>query len=191
MAQEIAMRRLFVTVAAMLVSCGVAHAQSTTTMPAIGATSPLGVPGSTSAGSPTGIPLGATELDPGGLSPAPIGSTATGSNCVGTGSSFPGMAAPGGTGSGTAGMSSTFDGGGGSTAMAPAMSSPGTATPTTPCASTSAGAISSTGMASSLSSPAANGASTLNGGTIPLGSTEMDSPGVSPMIGVGGPNSLT
>src|SRR5438067_12768608 len=110
MAQEIAMRRLFVTAAAMLVSCGVAHAQSTTTMPAIGATSPLGVPGSTSAGIQTGIPLGATEINPGGLGLAPLGTLADTSSCstvpssssIGAASTEPAMSA----------TSSPFDDGG-------------------------------------------------------------------------------
>jgi hypothetical protein len=166
------MRLLPLIAAAVLFGSGAAHAQSAmigagmgTTSPL--ATSPLGMLGSSASGrsnSATGIPLGATEIDPGGLSPAPI------SICNTSGpAAYSGM-----TGSSGSGMpvGSAFDGGGfGSTT-------------TSACASTSASASSaaSSGLASPLSSMGTNPNFTLNGGTIPLGSTEIDSAGVSPLI---------
>jgi hypothetical protein len=41
-------------------------------VPAMGATSPLGLPGATSTPATSGIPLGSTEINPGGLSPMPL-----------------------------------------------------------------------------------------------------------------------
>jgi len=82
------MLRAFAVLAAFLFMYGAAAAQSPPSTSGMGTTSPLGVPG-TSGASGTGIPLGATEIDPGGLSPMP------GSNC-----------------SPAAGSSGTFDGGG-------------------------------------------------------------------------------
>ena len=151
------MRVLPIITAVVLFGSTAAHAQSSMTTPGMGATSPLGILGpsmSTGSNSGTGIPLGATEIDPGGLSPAPV------SNCSMTGSGMTSMPI----------TSSSFDGGGlGSTAAST-------------CASTS-GATSSTGTAS-LSTMETNSSFTLNGGTIPLGSTEINSTGVSPLITV-------
>lgn len=183
------MARLLLVLIAMSFSCGIGYAQSTLNTPAIGATSPLGIPGSTSPGSSTGIPLGATEINPGGISPMPLGSTANSSNCIGTGTSFSGGAASQMTGSPTAGASSTFDGGG-STGMTSGTLTSGTATTSGACASASPGTMSSTGIASPLSTPGTNVGSSLNG-TIPLGATEVDSAGVSPMIGVPAPDSTS
>jgi hypothetical protein len=76
------MPRMLLTIAALLLSCEAVPAQN--------AVSGLGSPTS---GAPTGIPLGATEIDPGGLSPLPCSSLA--------GSSQSGAAA-----------GTTFDGGG-------------------------------------------------------------------------------
>lgn len=147
------MARTIVIIAVILLSCGASHAQTTS---AIGTTSPLGIPGSSgSIGSiPTGIPLGATEIDPGGLSPA------VSSNCNTSGSSS----------SALPGTSSTFDGGG-STA----------AGPTSACTSGSI-SLSTSGTASPLSTPGTSAGFTLNGGTISLGATEIDNGGISPII---------
>jgi len=152
------MRRFLLITSVILIGCGAGHAQSLMGTSALGATSPLSTPGST-ASSATGIPLGATEIDPGGLSPT------VSSNCGGS-ASYSGMF---GTSTGTTGSapgtSSTFDGGG--------------LTSTSSC--TSSGVAVSSGTASPLSSPGSNSGFTLNGGTIPLGATEMDSGGISPM----------
>src|SRR5271166_211789 len=174
------MRLLPLIAAAALFGCGAAHAQSAMTSAGMGATSPLGVLGSSvssGSNSATGIPLGATEIDPGGLSPAPV------SNCNASGSTFSGMSS-GMTGSSGSGMASTsvtgsiFDGGGFGSTM------------TSACASTNASPNSATssGTASPLSSTTTNSNFTLNGGTIPLGSIEIDSAGVSPLITVPMPN---
>src|SRR4029077_6319373 len=108
------MRVVSVIAAAVLLGCSAAHAQSPMTTPGMPATSPLGMVGSSiSSGSNniTGIPLGATEVDPGGLSPA------AGAICNASGSSSSGMSSGMTSASGSAmasmsGASSTFDGGG-------------------------------------------------------------------------------
>ena len=100
------MQRLFVITAVILVGCGAARAQNSPNgsvmNPAVGITSPLGVPGSNGSGG-TGIPLGATEIDPGGLSQSVTANCDAGGSYMGTS----------GTGaSGMTGAVSTFDGGG-------------------------------------------------------------------------------
>jgi hypothetical protein len=168
------MRGLSAGFIAALLSCGAAAAQSMSTMPAapaMGAASPLGIPGMGAAmGSPTatgmtgavgpaGIGLGATEISPGGLSPTPTCSAD--STYYGMTSTSGGMPA-----------SSTFDGGGVSgMGLSGAMSS---SCPTAVAGSAATGARSS----ASTGSPVG----------IPLGSTEIGSAGVSPMIGVPSPS---
>src|SRR6478672_10864128 len=67
----------------------------TSAFPAIGTTSPLGGVGALPASvGPVGIPMGAVELSPGGLSPVPLGSLGSAS-CSGAGMSSVGMAGPG------------------------------------------------------------------------------------------------
>jgi hypothetical protein len=107
------MRRILATLAAILTLSGAAHAQVPGNSPAMGATSPLGMPGAGTAPVTSGIPLGATEINPGGLSPMPdaLAGTACPSNSTTT-------------------SSGTFDGGGltGCTAASqPSLS--GTASP--------------------------------------------------------------
>ena len=80
------MRSLLIGLAAVLFGCSASFAQSTPlapNAPAMGATSPLGIPGAASPVGPVGIPLGATSLAPGGLSPAPFDPTAGANPCVG------------------------------------------------------------------------------------------------------------
>ena len=195
------MRRLFIAAAAILLSCEAGLAQ-TTTIPGIGLTSPLGIPGSTASvsGLPTGIPLGATEINPGGVGPAPIGPTTPTASCLGIGSSSSGtmigsaglgtMAAGAMSGtmtggamsgtttagvSGTGGTTSSFDGGG----MGSALTSGG-------CPLPSSSVVSSAGTASPM--PGTIGTTRLDGGVIPLGATETNSAGVSPLIGVPAPS---
>lgn len=154
-------RACLVTIMILLGSCA-AQAQSATTMPGIGVTSPLGLLGSSSSAG-TGLPLGATEIDPGGLSPLAA--------CVPSDPSMMGTAATGSTNSG-----STFDGGG----LADVSSATSSCTSGTPT-------ITSTGIVSPMSSAPSNVA----GGTIPLGATELDSGGLSPMITVPAPTMST
>jgi hypothetical protein len=73
-----------------LSTCAVGVAQVSLT-PGMGATSPLGSGSSGFNTQPNGIPLGATELNPGGLSPSPCaGMTASGSGVAGTLPTFDG-----------------------------------------------------------------------------------------------------
>jgi len=151
--------------AAALLGAGPTFAQlgPTAAAPGMGATSPLG----TDLTSPSGIPLGATELVPGGLSPAPIGPSASTTPCSVGSSGITGSA--------------TFDGGGingtSDGSMAGITGVPGD------CGSTpSSGAAS--GMESPPSVPGSTTESTLGGGNIPLGATELDSNsgGLSPTL---------
>jgi hypothetical protein len=153
------MPRILLTIAALLLSCEAVPAQNAVVRSALGATSPLSGLGSPTSGAPTGIPLGATEIDPGGLSPLPCSSAAFSSLA---GSSQSGAAA-----------GTTFDGGG--------MFSSG-------CNAAPAATVSSTGNVSPLFTPGATSGSLLSGGSIPLGATEIDNGGVSPMITVPSPS---
>jgi len=87
------MRRLVAIAAVILMGCGAGHAQTSMSTPAMGATSPLGTLGP-SGSSGTGIPLGATEIDPGGVSPT----VTVNCNASGFGSGLSGMNASGTTG---------------------------------------------------------------------------------------------
>ena len=172
------MRLLPLIMAAVLFGSGAAYAQSAMSGAGMGTaspltTSPLGILGSSASGgsnSTTGIPLGATEIDPGGLSPAPIANCNTSGSAAYSGMSS-GMSGLSGSGMVSTPVGSAFDGGG----FGPAM--------TSACASTSASAgATSSGVASPPSSMGTNSNFTSNGGTIPLGSTEIDSAGISPLI---------
>src|SRR4051794_2051244 len=96
--QVTSMPRYLLTIAAILLSCGAGQAQNAASRSALGATSPLSGLGSPTSGAPTGIPLGATEINPGGLSSLACSSAAFSSLA---GSSQSGAAA-----------GTTFDGGG-------------------------------------------------------------------------------
>ncbi|MCK1439749.1 hypothetical protein [Bradyrhizobium sp. 15] len=94
--------RSVLTLAALAMLCSdPASAQTAVMSPGLGATSPLGTLGSNGSsgtgGISTTVPLAATEVAPGGLSPAPA------STCNSTGAS---------TAMGNRGSTSTFDGGG-------------------------------------------------------------------------------
>src|SRR6516162_10015497 len=175
------MTRFAVATAAVLLGCGSAYAQaplSTSPLPPLGLTSPLGIPNAPVG--QTGIPLGATELATPGVSPTTSGaSPLLGATCGGV--SSPPSAATGGSLTGTstdmgtpvtgasAGMGGSVQGtsgaapfdGGGMAASAPgACAASATASP--PMGS-SMGPGSSVGMVG-----------------IPLGSTELGSGGLSP-----------
>ena len=140
----------------------------------IGVTSPLGM-GATSPLAPgpvgpVGIPMGATELVPGGVSPAPGLSVGTMSCTAGSFGSSTGF-------SGT----STFDGGGvGSMAGTSSASTSGILSSCAPVGGTASGTTTPSVL------PGATAGS--GGGIIPLGATELNSNGVSPMIGVPAPS---
>ena len=174
------MRRLFVATAVILIGCGAVRAQNlpsgSVMNPAVGITSPLGIPGSNGSGG-TGIPLGATEIDPGGLSQSVTANCDAGGSYIGTsGTATPGLsgggysAMPGTSASVMTDAASTFDGGG--------LAGVGSAiSPCSPSAS-----VSSMGAASPLSTSTASSMFRLNGGAVPLGATEIGSAGISPII---------
>src|SRR6516164_6739641 len=154
------MRRFAVATAAVLLSCGSAYAQartSTSPLPSLGMTSPLGIPNAPVG--QTGIPLGATELATPGVSPTTSGaSPMLGATCSGV-SSAPPSAVMGRSLTGTSGTA-PFDGGGMAASAPGACAASATASP--PLAS-SMGPGSSVGVVG-----------------IPLGSTELGGGGLSP-----------
>jgi hypothetical protein len=177
---EISMRCLLPIAAAMLL-LGAAPAMSQTVSPGMGTTSPLAVSpgmgttsplGGTGSVGQVGIPLGSTELNPGGLSPDALGSTPGSSLCGTNGTSVTGNVTPGIGGSGIAGSTSTFDGGGNAGVSGPCSSVP------------SGGTVS--GTQNPFTSGTAAG-STLGIGTVPLGATELGGAGISPMVPGPGP----
>src|SRR4051812_20372983 len=80
------LRALTITGVIFLLGCGSSFAQ-VAPAPGMGATSPLGTMNFNAPSGPIGIPLGATELNTGGLSPL-----ASGTLCAGTATSSTGMA---------------------------------------------------------------------------------------------------
>jgi hypothetical protein len=185
-----------------LLVCNVAMAQMSgmaSPTPTIGATSPLGM-GTGSAVTPTGIPLGSTEIASPGVSPAPGDATGT--------IAMPGSATSCST-LGTApssmfGSTASFDGGGvamGTTAPATAatsgmLTSSGMSTSSgisaTSGMSTTSGMLETSGMSgmcgsgsssiASSSTPTSTSPTTPGGAArtgIPLGSTEIGNLGVS------------
>jgi hypothetical protein len=178
-----------------LLACNVATAQVTgmaSPTPIIGATSPLGL-GTGSTVSPTGIPLGSTEIASPGVSPAPGDATGT----IAMPSSSTTCSTVGTAPSSMFGSTASFDGGG----MAMGTAGPATAatsgTMATSGMSTSSGTSSTgiletsgmSGMCGSGSSSIASSSTptstspTAPGGVartgLPLGSTEIGSLGVS------------
>jgi hypothetical protein len=174
-------RVLTIIAAAALLGCSPAAAQvGGIGAPPLGLTSPLGI-GPGSPVSPTGIPMGATELSSPGVSPMTSGASplvpslggATGCSTMAGSSQQPflGTAVPSAGISGTVGSSSgssaVFDGGG----MAGSASGTCAGLATNPTAGPAASASSPTGMGQP-SSVARVG--------IPLGSTELGVGGLSP-----------
>ena len=164
-------RRLITIATAILLGASCAHAQSggMATLPTagMGMTSPLGLSTSGTAIAPTGIPFGAIPL-------ATPGVSSGSSNGIGlsTACSSPGMA---GATTPTSGSTAPFDNSGvGITIRATA---PGSAAP----AATTCGPTSATGSITSLQSSTTTPAnSQLGVPTIPLSSTELSNPGLSP-----------
>jgi hypothetical protein len=165
--------------------------------PTIGATSPFGM-GMDSAVSPTGIPLGSTEIASPGVSPAPAGVTGTismpssGATCSTIG------AAP----SEMYGSTATYDGGGMTMGTATPATGANLGTMATSGTSTSSGMLDTAGLSgmcgsgsssvASSSAPTSTTPTTAGGAArtgIPLGSTEIGNLGVSsaaavPMLSV-------
>ena len=162
-------RRLIAITAAMFVTSSCAYAQiggMSAPTPGMGSTSPLGMSTSGTAAAPTGIPLGAAPLATPGVTSGTSNGVASATAC-----SSPGM----GTSSGMGGSTTLFDNSG--VGIMTGATQPGSAAPiTTACGGASAGA-SGTSSQSSTSTPVN---SQLGVPTIPMGSTELSNPGLSP-----------
>jgi hypothetical protein len=186
--------------------CGTAAAQMTTTtgtagVPGLGATSPLTTMGSSTSAGPVGIPMGSTEINGGGLSPAPITPFSSTTNCfgsafgvvgaglTGTGTSGTGTTTGGIAGIGSSTTNSTFDGGGSAGLSAGTPITAGSSL-TEGCGAAPVGtSAASPGTASPLYTPGSPAETANTGGAIPLGATELNSAGVSPIVPVQPPTS--
>ena len=167
-------RRLIVTATAMFVSLSCAHAQvggmgTLTPNAGMGTTSPLGMNTSGTAVAPTGIPLGAAPLATPGVTSGTFNGVASATAC-----SSPGMGAM--TSSGMGGSTTLFDNSG--VGIMTGATQPGSAAPNTvTCGGPASARASGTSSQSSTSTPAT---SQLGVPTIPMGSTELSNPGLSP-----------
>jgi hypothetical protein len=130
----------------------------------IGTTSPLGMSTSGTAGAPTGVPLGATPLATPGVSSGSSNGVASSTAC-----SSPGM---GNAMTGTSSSTALFDNSG--VGIMTGATLPGSAGAVT----TTCGPALATGGATSLQSSASTPATSRPG--IPMGSTELSNPGLSP-----------
>ena len=149
------MRALLTASIMLLLGCAASSAQlalPSPNSPAMGPTSPLGIPGAMSPVGPVGIPFGATSLSPSGLSPAPFDPTASNNPCS--------SVIPSGLSSGAMGSSA------------------------------SCGFAPTSGTASGTSSPGGGIAVSVGNSGIPLGATELDNAGLSPMIASPAPSGL-
>lgn len=164
-------RRLIAMATAMFVTSSCAYAQMggmSAPTPGMGTTSPLGMSTSGTAVAPTGIPLGATPLATPGVTSGTSNGVASATAC-----SSPGMGVMASSGMG--GSTALFDNSG--VGIMTGATQPGSAAPiTTACGGASAGA-SGTSSQSSTSTPVN---SQLGVPTIPVGSTELTNPGLSP-----------
>jgi len=166
-------RRLIAIATAMFVTSSCAYAQIggmgvPTPNAGMGTTSPLGMGTSGTAVAPTGIPLGAAPLATPGVTSGTSNGVASATAC-----SSPGMGAM--TSSGMGGSTTLFDNSG--VGIMTGATQPGSAAPiTTACGGASAG-VSGTSSQSSTSTPVN---SQLGLPTIPMGSTELSNPGLSP-----------
>ena len=162
-------RRLIAIATAMFVTSSCAYAQIggiSAPTPGMGMTSPLGMSTSGTAMAPKGIPLGATPLATPGVTSGTSNGVASATACSSSGI---------GTSSGTGGSTALFDNSG--VGIMTGATQPGSAAPiTTACGGASAGA-SGTSSQSSTSTPVN---SQLGVPTIPVGSTELSNPGLSP-----------
>ena len=162
--------RLITIATAILLGSSCAHAQvrgmgTPTPTAGLGTTSPLGMSTSGTAVAPTGIPLGAAPFATPGVSPGATNGVTYSTAC----------SSPGTTGA-TAGTSSSrapFDNSG--VGIMTGATLPGSATPI----ATTCGPASATGSINSLQSSTATPAQ-LGVPTIPLSSTELSNPGLSP-----------
>jgi len=161
-------RALAIIVSLFLLGCNTSFAQMAPA-PGMGTTSPLGSTFSNTSSQPSGIPLGSNELNIGGLSPI-----TGGSSCAGAATNTTGLAT---TSAGMGTTSTTFDGGG-------TMSSSAVSTCDTSSSAANSAATPITAGTTAVGSPTTVGTTTGSAarGVIPLGSTELGTPGESPTI---------
>jgi hypothetical protein len=165
-------RRLIAIATAIFVTTSCAYAQgrgmaTPTPNVGMGATSPFGMSTSGTAVAPTGIPLGAAPLATPGVSSGTGNGVASATAC-----SSPGM---GSAMTGASSSTALFDNSG--VGIMTGATLPGAAAPVTTTCAPAAGASSATSSQSSTSTPAT---SQLGVPTIPIGSTELSNPGLSP-----------
>jgi hypothetical protein len=161
-------RRLIAIATAIFVTSSCAYAQvggMGAPTPGMGTTSPLGMSTSGTAVAPTGIPLGAAPLATPGVTSGTSNGVASSTAC-----SSPGVGAM--TSSGMGGSTALFDNSG--VGIMTGATQPGSAAPVT----TTCGPASATGNATSLQSSVSMPATSKPG--IPMGSTELTNPGLSP-----------
>jgi hypothetical protein len=177
-------RVLTIGVLAALLSCTSALAQvggMGSPTPGVGVTSPLGITPSSST-SPVGIPLGATEIGSSGLSPAPV---TTSGGTIGMTGGVTTCGTVGGASSETPAASSTYDGGGMATGSGSSLASVPSMSGTPMSGMCGTAASSSTPPTTATLTPSPGGASRAG---IPLGSVEIGSAGVSPLVVVPAPS---
>jgi hypothetical protein len=171
-------RRLIAIATAIVVNSGGAYAQvggmgTPSPNSGMGATSPLGMSTSGGVFAPTGIPLGAAPLaTPGVNSGSSVGACSPTSTV--TGNAMNSTAPFSGDGLGVFGMTPL-----GPTGTVPTSSNTGLSTNMCGQAPVAGGTASSQSSASS-NATSSNGTSQLGVPTIPLGSTELSNPGLSP-----------
>jgi hypothetical protein len=193
---------LITAVLPALVVCNPAVAQVSgmaSPTPSLGATSPLGM-GMGSTVSPTGIPLGSTEIASPGVSPAPGDATGT----ISMPSSSTTCSTIGTAPTSMYGSTATYDGGGmpiGTAAPATAAASGMSTSSATSGMSTTSGVLQTSGMSgmcgsgssniASSSTPTSTSPTTMGGAArtgLPLGSTEISNLGVSSAAAVPTPS---
>jgi hypothetical protein len=160
-------RGLIAIATAIFVTSGCAYAQvggMGTPTPGMGTTSPLGMSTSGTAVAPTGIPLGAAPLATPGVTSGTSNGVASATAC-----SSPGVGAM----TGTSGSTALFDNSG--VGIMTGATQPGSAAPI----ATTCGGASARGSATSSQSSTST-SSQLGVPTIPMGSTELTNPGLSP-----------
>jgi hypothetical protein len=162
--------RLIAIATAMFVGVGCAQAQvggmgALTPNAGMGTTSPLGLSTSGTAVAPTGIPLGATQLPTPGVSSGFANGVAAATACSSLGNAM----------TGTSSSTALFDNSG--VGLMTGATPPGSAAPiATTCGPASAGGRGTSSQANT-STPVP---SQLGGPAIPMGSTELSNPGLSP-----------
>jgi hypothetical protein len=164
-------RHLIAIATAIFVTSSSAYAQGRMGTPApsagMGTTSPFGMSTSGTAVAPTGIPLGAAPLATPGVNSGSSNGIASATACS--------PPSPGNATTGTSSSTALFDNSGVGIMTGPTL--PGGAAPVTTTCGPASAAGSATPAQSSTSTPAT---SQLGVPTIPIGSTELSNPGLSP-----------